>query len=130
MRETTEVVKSADGGQWEFKMTLPETIDEACEIYGKDGALDIFNSGLKVKKQNIAREGFKNGKDIDEVESLCEAYRPGEKKKNQGEIFTELVMENAEQLRMDPDLKKEILDLYKTGKVKDAIDRLRTLSED
>ena len=56
MRITEDVVKTTAGDVWKYQIDLPDSIEEAIELFGADGALALLNSGLKVKKQAIARE--------------------------------------------------------------------------
>jgi len=109
METREEVVKSADGGEWQVTFNLPETVDEALDVYGQDGVLTLFNAGLKVKLQNIARNAFKQGKDRDEVENLMANYRPGQSsRKSKKSIAMELVVDQASRIASDPSIKEEI----------------------
>lgn len=112
MNSFTDKVKVASGQEWEYMMELPSSIEEAIEIFGADGAITLLNSGLKVKKQAIARELFKAGKSVEEVEAKVHEYRPGAgNKRNQAMIATELIMSSGDKLALDPILKKEIITL-------------------
>jgi len=112
MNSFLDKVKVASGQEWEYMMELPSSIEEAIEIFGADGAITLLNSGLKVKKQAIARELFKAGKSVEEVEAKVHEYRPGAgNKRNQAMIATELIMSSGDKLALDPILKKEIITL-------------------
>lgn len=112
MNSFSDKVKVASGQEWEYTMELPSSIEEAIEIFGADGAITLLNSGLKVKKQAIARELFKAGKTVEEVEVKVHEYRPGAgNKRNQAMIATELIMSSGDKLALDPILKKEIITL-------------------
>jgi len=110
MNSFSDKVKVASGQEWEYTIELPSSIEEAIEIFGADGAITLLNSGLKVKKQAIARELFKAGKSVEEVEAKVHEYRPGAgNKRNQAMIATELIMSSGDKLALDPILKKEII---------------------
>jgi hypothetical protein len=112
MNSFSDKVKVASGQEWEYTMELPSSIEEAIEIFGADGAITLLNSGLKVKKQAIARELFKASKTVEEVEAKVHEYRPGAgNKRNQAMIATELIMSSGDKLALDPILKKEIITL-------------------
>ncbi len=112
MNSFSDKVRVASGQEWEYTMELPSSIEEAIEIFGADGAITLLNSGLKVKKQAIARELFKAGKSVEEVEAKVHEYRPGAgNKRNQAMIATELIMSSGDKLALDPILKKEIITL-------------------
>ena len=116
MQYSQEVVKDKDGGEWEVGIGLPETLDEAKEIYGDDGVLTLFNAGLKVKLQAIARNNFKSGKNREEVEAMMAEYRPGRStRKGNKQRAYEMVVENAARLLEDPELKEAVNNaLYKS----------------
>lgn len=77
MQEILDKVKTKEGGPWEYKIGLPETVSEAVEVYGEEGALYLLNAGLKVKMQNVARETLANGGTVEEAEKKAREYRPG-----------------------------------------------------
>jgi hypothetical protein len=113
MNESVEVVKDQDGNQWELSMGLPETLDEAIEIYKEDGALAILNAGLKVKKQNIGRTAMKQGKTREEAESLMASYRPGQTtRKSKKLLATQAIMDNGLALNEDVELKASVSEAF------------------
>lgn len=125
MKETQEVVRTAGGDEWPFNTVLPESIEEAVEVYGEDGAIYLLNSGLKVKEQNVARELFRNGKDTDEVNEAVAAYRPGSGGRTSiKKQALELIVKNTETLRENPDLMTQIQEAFLGSKFKDVIELL------
>jgi hypothetical protein len=131
MRESNEVVKSSKGDQWEFSMSLPTTLEEAIELYTKEGALFLLNSGLKVKKQGIARDGFRQGKSREEVEQLVEDYRPGGgSSRSKKDRALDLIMDKANDLSLNPELKREVQGLFKKNDFQAIIDKLEALDVD
>lgn len=131
MNSFTDKVKVASGQEWEYTMELPSSIEEAIEIFGTDGAITLLNSGLKVKKQAIARELFKAGKTVEEVEAKVHEYRPGAgSKRNQAMIATELIMASGDKLALDPILKKEIITLMAKKDFGEVIKKLGGKAEE
>ncbi len=125
MQSNVESVKDAAGGNWEVTISLPESLDEARELYGDDGALTLLNSGLKVKLQAIARAGFKAGKSREEIESAMDQYRPGQStRKGNKSRAMELIVENAGRLMEDPDLKDAVTEALQGNKWADIISAL------
>ena len=126
MVTSEEVVKTADGGAWEVSLSLPETVDEALDIYGQDGVLTLFNARLKVKLQNIARTGFKSGKERSEVEALMSQYRPGQSsRKSKKTVATDLLVANAVRLAEDPELKDRIVQAFQNQDWQTVMDLLQ-----
>ena len=125
MQTTEEVVKTKDGGKWEVNMNLPETVDEALDIYGQDGVLTLFNAGLKVKLQNVARNAFKAGKDRAEVEQMMAQYRPGQSsRKTKKQLAAELIVEHALRVAEDPALKEQVIKAFQSQDWQTVIDLL------
>jgi len=113
MLENEEFVKDAEGGQWEITMRLCETMEEAIDIYGESGTLALFNSGLKVKKQNIARTMSKSGKSREEVEIAMDDYRPGRSTRTSKKtIAGDLIKKNADKFLEDAELKAAVVDAF------------------
>ena len=113
MIESEELIHDADGNEWPITMRLCETLEEAIDIYGETGVLTLFNGGLKVKKQNIARTMSKSGKSREECERAMDDYRPGRtsrtSKKN---IVFDLIKSNAERLQEDSELNASVTEAF------------------
>jgi len=111
MRITEDIVKTAtDQTGFKYQIDLPESIEEAIELYGANGVLSLLNTALKIKKQAIAREGFKQGKSVEEINEAVAAYRPGKgSKKSQAEYAFELMTLKADHLNLNPELKAEVV---------------------
>lgn len=125
METREEVVRSAEGGEWQVTMSLPETVDEALDIYGQDGVLSLFNAGLKVKLQNIARSNFKAGKSREEVETLLAQYRPGQSsRKSKKSQAAELIVQRAMDIANDPELKEKVINAFQSQDWQTVIDLL------
>ncbi len=108
--------------KYEFDMPLPESLDEASEIYGEDNALWLLNSGLKVKLQNVAREGFRSGKSREEAEEAVRAYRPGvTSRKGVKARALELITEQSDQLKDDPELKENVMQAFIASNFKEVV---------
>ena len=119
------VVRTATGDEWTFTLSLPETLTEAEEVYGSDGALYLLNSGLTVKEQNVAREMFRNGKTRDEVDQAVASYRPGGGARTSAKATAlKLIMSNADMLKENPDLMSEVQDAFVAGRFKDVVELL------
>ena len=117
MQQSTEVVKDSHDGEWEVTITLPESIDEAREIYGDDGVLTLFNAGLKVKLQAIARNGFKRGETREAVEAAMAEYKPGRSsRRSKKRMAFELVAQNGAMLLENPDLYQQVNDAIYNNK--------------
>jgi hypothetical protein len=113
MIESEEMVKDQEGGEWEITMRLCETMEEAVDIYGESGALALFNSGLKVKKQNIARAMSKSGKNREEVEVAMDDYRPGRSTRTSKKtIAGDLIKKHADRFIEDAELKASVVDAF------------------
>lgn len=125
MIESVEVVKDQEGTAWEVMMILMETLDEAVEVYGPEGALSLLNSGLKIRKQAIARASFKAGKLRDEVEQLMAEYRPGQSaKKSKKTLACVAIMDNATRLEDDSELKSAVTEAFTSNKWGDVLNLL------
>ena len=125
MQSSVEVVKDKEGGNWEVTISLPESLEEAKELYGDDGVLSLFNAGLKVKLQAIARTNFKQGKDRAEIEQMMAEYRPGRTtRKGNKQRAMELIVENAARFMDDPDLKEAVEQAMYSNKWGDVISLL------
>lgn len=128
MRITEDVVKTTAGDVWKYQIDLPETIEEAIELFGADGALVLLNSGLKVKKQAIARDMFKSEKTVDEVNEAVAGYRPGSgSKKSQAENAVELITAKADYLNLNPDVKSNVIKLFAKKNYKEVIEVLKSI---
>lgn len=126
MRITEDVVKTSAGDTWTYQIDLPDSIEEAVELYKSDGALALLNAGLKVKKQAIARELFKQGKSVTEVNDAVAAYRPGSgSKKSQAEHALELITSKADYLSLNPEVKDRIIRHAAKRDFKAVIDMLK-----
>lgn len=113
MIESEEFVKDAEGGQWEITMRLCETLDEATDIYSETGALTLLNSGLKVKKQNIARLMSKSGKPREEIETAMDDYRPGRSSRTSKKtVAKNLIRDNADRFAEDSELQAGVLEAF------------------
>ncbi len=109
MQTSTEMVKDTQGGEWEITISLPESIDEAREIFGDDGVLTLFNAGLKVKLQAIARNGFKRGDSREVVEAAMAEYKPGRSvRQSKKRIAFELIAKNGPMLLENPELYEQV----------------------
>ncbi len=126
MKVTLEKVKFADSDtDYEFEMGLPESLEEAVEVYGEENALWLLNSGLKVKLQNAAREVFRQGKGKDEAEEAARTYRPGNTaRKGAKALALELLTEKAVEIREDPDLKEKVFNAFSASKFKEVVELL------
>jgi len=125
MKESTEVVRTAEGDEWQYTCLLPESISEATEIYGEDGALYLHNSGLKVKEQNVARELYRNGKSAEEVNAAVAAYRPGQGTRvSAKKQALELIVSHSDMLRDNVDLLDKVQTAFVNGKFKDVVELL------
>jgi hypothetical protein len=128
MRITEDVVKTSAGDNWKYQIDLPDTIEEGIELFGAEGALALLNSGLKVKKQAIARELFKAGKTEEDVNEAVSAYRPGTgSKKSQAEHALELITAKADYLNLNPDAKSKIIKLAAKKDFKTVIELLKAI---
>lgn len=130
MVESIELVKDAEGTAWEITMILMETLEEAVEVYGAEGALSLLNSGLKIRKQAIARANFKAGKLREEVEQLISEYRPGQStKKSKKTLACAAIMDNALRLEDDSELKAAVTEAFTSNKWGDVLDLLGPAEE-
>lgn len=125
MKTLNETVRTQDGNAWNFDMPLPESLDEAVEVYGEENALALLNSGLKTKLQHTAREGFRQGRDTAEVEEAVKNYRPGSSsRKNTRQRALDLITDKAVDIQADPELKSQVKEAFKAGMYKDIISML------
>jgi hypothetical protein len=123
MKTSIEVVKTADSPEeYKFEMALPESIEEAQQVYGEDNALWLLNSGLKVKLQNTAREAFRQGKSQAEAEEAVRAYRPGGgARKGAKARSLELITERAGDIKDDPELKEAVKEAFAASNFKEVV---------
>lgn len=130
MKTQEETVKTQDGGEFSFDMPMPESTQEAIEVYGEDSALWLLNSGLKVKLQNIAREHFRQGKSKEEAEEAVRNYRPGAStRKGVRQRALELITEHALTIQNDPDLKKQVGEAFASSNFRDVVDLLEGIED-
>lgn len=128
MRKTNEVVKKNDGREWPFTMVRPENLDEAKDLYGEQAVFDLFDSGLKVRLQGVAREMFDDGKEQEEVEEAIRNYKPGTgQKKSMKSTAIDLLTDKAYVLQENEELKTEVRQLFTQGKFKEVVEKLETL---
>jgi len=119
------IVRTADGDEWTFNLSLPESLQEAEEVYGADGALYLLTSGLIVKQQNVAREMFRNGKTREEVDQAVASYRPGGGARVSAKAQAlKLITDKADMLKENPDLMAQVQDAFVAGKFKDVVELL------
>lgn len=134
MKNVTETVKSVSGEnpfEQSFSMPLPETWEEAVEKYTFDGAWNIFIAGLKVKLQNIAREGFRKKKSVEDVEKDLADYKgPATTKETLVERAFDLLTEKADLLRVDPETTEKVRGLMKSNKFREAVELMEVLGEE
>lgn len=122
MRINEETVRTQDGGEFTFDMPLPESLDEANEIYGEESALWLLNSGLKVRLQSIAREYFRQDKSREEAEEAIKAYRPGAStRKGVRQQAMELLTDKAFDIQNDADLKEKVREAFVNSDYKEVI---------
>jgi len=113
MKTSAEAVSTADGGKFEFDMAIPESLEEAVEIYGSENAHWLLTSGLKVKLQNIARDHFRQGKDRQDAEAAIRNYRPGAtNKKSKKAHAIQLVTDNGTTIQNDAELKDQVTEAF------------------
>ena len=128
MKVNIEKVKTEDGQEWSFEMPMPESTEEAAEIFGEENALFILNSGLKVKLQAIARENFKAGKDKAEIEELIRKYRPGTSARaSKRSQATQLLIDKGPEIRSDPELRAKIEDTFTRSKWQEVIELIESI---
>jgi len=119
------IVRTADGDEWTFNLSLPESLQEAEEVYGSEGALYLLTSGLIVKEQNVAREMFRNGKSREEVDQAVASYRPGGGARTSAKATAlKLITDKADILKENPDLMAQVQDAFVAGKFKDVVELL------
>ena len=125
MENLDSLVHSKDGGEWAVTLVMPETLDEAREVYGEGGALVLLRAGLKVKQQNIARTSFRQGKERDEVDQLVVNYRPGQSsRKTKLSVASELIAEKASIIAEDADLQEHLTEAMSHSDWQKVIDLL------
>lgn len=134
MKSTEMKVKTIENKEgWSFTAILPESIEEAIEVYGKELTFDVFSAGLDVKVQGIARNMFKAEKTKEEVETAIRDYKPGSAMRRSSKEealdiltspeFIDLCNENAE-------AKTELRALFGQNKLREMIDRFKELRGD
>lgn len=123
MKISNEKVKiQATGQEYEFEMPLPETLEEAGEVFGLDEVYGIFIAGLKVKLQNIARESFRAEVGVDEVNEKVAAYRPGTiSRRSVKAQAMDLLVNCSEVLKADPELRMSVMEPFIKGDFKSAV---------
>lgn len=125
MRKFEATVRTAEGQEWTYTACLPESIQEAVDIYGEEGALFLLTSGLTVKQQGVARELYKKDKTREEVDQAVAAYRPGQKKSSLKEEALEAIMLNSGRIQSDPDLAAKVKQAFTSGNFRQVLELLR-----
>ena len=125
MQTVVDTVRTAEGQEWEYAVPVPETLDEAAEVYGEDGTFNVFMAGLKVKLQNRARESFRSGKTREEVELEVSSYKPGAPiRASIKDRALNLITGKASEIEADADLKNKVAQAFRKGKFKDVVSLL------
>jgi len=104
-------MKDADGNVGEaqtYEADVCENWAEACEVFGEQGAFDIFVAGVKVKQDNVARNAFKADKSEEEVTTAAMAWRPGGVRTSKKNIATQMMLSNAVMIQADGDLLRDV----------------------
>jgi len=126
MKTQVEKVSTKDDGPYDFEMPLPESLEEAQDVYGEENSLWLLNSGLKVKLQNVAREAFRQSKNRGQVEEAVQGYRPGSgSRKSSRDEALELLMDKAPNLQSDPDWRTRAKQAFSNGNFKKAVEILK-----
>ena len=121
MKQEILTVKTSKGGNWEFTANIVENLDEAKELYTPKGAFEIFMSGLKVKIMSIAREGFRKGKNRQEVEKDVAEWKPSKIQISVKALAAELLFENSELINSNPSLKKTVMKAFMKNDFKSVV---------
>jgi len=129
MKISQEKVKiMATGQEYEFEMTLPESLEEAADVFGEQEVYGIFISGLKVKLQNIAREGFRAELSQEKINEKIAAYKPGVVSRRGAKAMAmDLLMIKSEDVKNDPDLRQSVMEAFVKGDFKTVVDILNTI---
>jgi hypothetical protein len=111
-----EVKSASTGESWEFSYErYPENYEEAEEVLGREGAWDVFESGLDVRIQNLGREAFRKGKTQEEVEEIVNGYQPGGGRSSKKQRALGLVFERATDINSDPELKDGVQTAFRNS---------------
>lgn len=130
MRKENAKVRTKAGETWEYTGCLPESVQEAVEKYGEDGALFLIQTAMVVKQQGIARDGFRKGMTREDVDAAVEIYKPGGKRGKSGglkkQVFDKII-DNRGLISADAETKEAIREGIKKGDWKGVLEILDSL---
>lgn len=124
MKKFEATVRTSEGNEWQYTACLPETIAEAVDVFGEEGALYLLNAGLTVKQQGVARELYKRDKSRQDVDQAVASYRPGHKKASLKEEALEAIMLNSHRISNDANLAAKVKSAFTSGNFKQVLDLL------
>jgi hypothetical protein len=86
----------------EFETAVPETLEEAEQMYG-DEAYKLFFKAFRIKAQSTARGMLKSGHDVDDIRETMADWRPDQ------EISRPSKSLEAQFNDLSPEKQKEVL---------------------
>lgn len=125
---TEEKVTKTKGNKegWPFTGCLPETIDEAIEIYGDEGSLILLCQGLRVSQARVAKDKWQQGATREEVDQAVRDFRPGRKSKaSVAKIAASMLVEHGPRIQADPELFETAMELFQKNKHSELVEYLK-----
>ena len=117
-----ESVKKADGSEWTFNMPVPESLEEAIDLYSADKVFELMTAALKVRLQAVARNGFAGGDDVAKVEQALSDWRPGATSRTSYKSrAVELIMSMSDEINNDAELKGKVLEAFTKSQFKEVV---------
>lgn len=120
-------VTTKDGRTHQFRMPLPESLDEAKNVYGEEDAVAVLRAGIKNKIMNSCRERFQKGMSVEEVEEAAFNWQPnsGAKSSSQSRVF-DILTNYGTKIENMPEVKREVREHINQGEFNDALNLLET----
>lgn len=115
-------------GEFDFKMPVMESLQEAVDRYGERVIFKLVQATLKAKLQNKARNLFRAGKGLEEVNKIVAEFVPGgDPNRGLKTKAMDLLTAKGKQVRCDPDLKLAALEAYSRGDYMCVVEMLQDL---
>lgn len=79
MQKIIKPVGSREESFGNIEIPVFDKIEEAVDSYGAQVILHLLNNKLSQELERTARDNFKKGKDVAEVQAIVDNYRPGQR---------------------------------------------------
>ena len=130
MKKENAKVSTKGGESWEYTSVLPDSVDEAKEVFGEEGTLFLIHTSLIVKQQGIARDGFRKEASREDTDAAIALYKPGSKRGGKGGLRKQVldrVLDDKGSLAANAEVRETVREAIKNGDWGAALDALNSL---